>query len=403
MARQRTISIARKAPVTLNFVGQWVPAEITIWNKIITSFEALNSGIKVNLITVQPSNWGAYAQKIISIVAGGRPLDIIRIATEGAQLWGAKDLALPLDSFLKRDAAQMEDYLNDVSPKLRNIFKYKGQQLGLPFDWNNNIIWFNLSVLKKAGLTLPKTDWTGDDFISIAQKMKKAGPWGINLWAGGTFGIVDWMYAAGGDLYNKDFTKSNATAPTNVQAMQFVQDLVFKYQVAPRPGAPDFPLFEGGRVGMINGGRWPLASFSQAKFTDYDIQYMPKISPNRKTIFGVGAFPIYKHAQHPEEAWTFLKYVASRPVMRFLGQLGQGTSPRRSVSLDPSVMNPPHNYRVFYDSLAAAETVPNPPQFNEVEDALNAGWSKLLANEITPSAMLKDLDSQINTILAKPF
>jgi ABC-type glycerol-3-phosphate transport system substrate-binding protein len=402
--RQRSISIARKANVTLQFAAQFNSSELVYWNQVIADFEAANPNINVALITIQPASWGAYAEKIISIVAGGQPLDIIRIATEGAQLWGAKNLAMPLDSFLKRDAAQMEDYLNDVSPKLMNIFKYKGRQLGLPFDWNNNIIFWNTAVFQKAGVAAPKADWTGDDFIGIAKKVRAAGAWAFNPWPGGTFGIVDWMYAAGGDLYaNANFTKANASAPANVQAMQFVQDLIFKYKVAPRPGAPDFPLFEAGRLGMINAGRWPLATFVQAKFSGYDIQYMPKLSPNRKTIFGVGALPIYAKSQHPEEAWKFLKYLASRPVMRNLAALGQGISPRRSVSLDSKIMYPPKNYHIYYDSLAAAETVPNPPQFNEVEDALDAGWTKLLANETTPAAMLKDLDAKMATILTKAF
>ncbi len=89
-------------------------------------------------------------------------------------------------------------------------------------------------------------------------------------------------------------------------------------------------------------------------------------------------------------------------MLRYLARQGQGISPRRSIATDPTLMNPPHNYHVYYDSLAAAESVPAPPQFNEVETALNAGYTKLLAKEITPRAMLKQLDSQITSILAKP-
>jgi maltose-binding protein MalE len=64
-------------------------------------------------------------------------------------------------------------------------------------------------------------------------------------------------------------------------------------------------------------------------------------------------------------------------------------------------MVPPHNFRIYYDSLAAAQSVPAPPQFNEVETALNAVYSKMIANEITPAEMMKTLDRQITSILAK--
>lgn len=88
--------------------------------------------------------------------------------------------------------------------------------------------------------------------------------------------------------------------------------------------------------------------------------------------------------------------------MSFLAQQGQGISPRRSVAQDPKIMNPPHNYHIFYDSLSAAVSLPAPPQFNELETALNAGYTKMMANEITPAVMLRQLDSQITGILAKP-
>jgi len=294
-ARMSSVGILRKPPAQITFAATFNPSELVLWNTLIGQFQAQNPTIKVNLLTITANGgWGQYAEKVISLVAGGRPLDVIRIATEASRLWGAKNLALPLDPFITRDAHHMEDYLNDVSPKLTDVFRYKGQLLGLPFDWNNNIIWYNTAVFKKAGITPPGPNWSADEFVSVAKKVRATGAYGINLWANGTFGIVDWMYAAGGGLYNHDWTKSNATDPANVRAMQFLQDLIWTDKVAPRPGAPDFPLFEAGRVGMINAGRWPLAVFDQAKFYTYDIQYMPRLSPQRKTIFGVGALPIYK-------------------------------------------------------------------------------------------------------------
>jgi len=65
-------------------------------------------------------------------------------------------------------------------------------------------------------------------------------------------------------------------------------------------------------------------------------------------------------------------------------------------------MIPPHNFHAYYDSLAAAESVPAPAQFNEVESALNGVYTKMMANEMTPQAMLQSLNQQITSILTKP-
>lgn len=208
---------------------------------------------------VSVPTWSAFFAKVLTQVAGGRPPDIIGIATEGAQLIGAKGLALPLDDLIKRDQAE----LGDVNPILLEPFKYKGKTLALPYSWNNMVIFYNTKMFKNLGIPTPTATWAGNDFLSAARKVKASGPYGYNLWSSGTFGIVCWMYAAGGGLLDHPtLTKSTATNPANVKAMQFLQDLIWRSKVAPRPGAPDFPLFEAGRVGMISAGRWPITSFN---------------------------------------------------------------------------------------------------------------------------------------------
>jgi ABC-type glycerol-3-phosphate transport system substrate-binding protein len=213
------------------------------------------------------------------------------------------------------------------------------------------------------------------------------------------------MRAAGGELYNSDLTKSNATDPANAKAMQFLQDLTWKYKAAPRPNGLDFSLLEAGRVAMIGAGRWSVNTFEVANFHDYNIQLMPKLSPNRKVQFGVGALPIFRQSKHPEEAFKALKYVVSREAMSISTKLGNSNPARRSLADNPALAVPPgvpnYNYRTFFDALAAAEAVPAPPQFSELEVAINAGYSKMLANEVSPTAMLKTLDQQLNAILAK--
>ncbi len=400
--RLRSIGILRKPPVPLTFTLLGGGDFAVALQKLADIFHAQNPGIAVTVRAVDAPNWSGYLEKILTQLAGGQPLDLIDVATEGVQLFGAKDLALPLDPFIKRDAHELADFYSDVSPILTEGFKYKGKTLALPFVWNNMVMFYNTTLFKKAGIAPPSATWTGADFRAIARKLRAVGAYGFNPWAGGTFGIVAWMYAAGGALYNSDLTKSNATDPANIAAMQFLHDLVWTDKTSPRPGGPDFPLLEAGRVGMIAAGRWPVLPFDQAKFNAYDIQYFPKLSPHRKTIVGVGGYPIYRQTQHPEEAWTYVKFLASRQAMDYITASGFSVPARRSSSYNPKLMNPPHNYRIYYDSLAAARSVPAPPQFNEVESALNAAYTKMMANEMTPSDMMTTLDRQITSILAKP-
>ena len=87
---------------------------------------------------------------------------------------------------------------------------------------------------------------------------RASGPFGYSLWPAATFGIVCWMYAAGGGLLDSTLTKSTSTLPANVVAMQFLQDLRWKYKVSPSPDPNYLTLFQARRVGMVSAGRWPV-------------------------------------------------------------------------------------------------------------------------------------------------
>jgi multiple sugar transport system substrate-binding protein len=404
-ARMRSIGVLRKPTVTLVCAWQGNANEVKAMQTVFDKFHAKNAQIKVNVQLI-PSNslWGVYFEKILTMIAGGNSPDIGRVPTEGVLLAATKNLLLPLDSMITHDAF-MDDYFNDVPAKLTDSFRYKGKLLGLPVDWNDLMITYNTAIFKKLGIPQPGPNWTGDDFRSIAKKIQASGPYGFIPWAGGTFFVAGWVMAAGGSLYNKDLTKSNATDPANVKALQLLQDLIYKDKSVARPNGQDFALEQAGRVGMIAAGRWAVNTYEVANFHDYNAQLLPKIGPNRKEIFGVGALPIFRQSKYPEEAFTAMKYVLSREAMSIQTKLGNSNPPRRSMGLNPSLAIPPgnpgYNYKVFFDALAAAQPVPAPPQFNELEVAINAGYTKLLANEVDAATMLKALDTQLNTILAK--
>jgi multiple sugar transport system substrate-binding protein len=400
-ARLRSLTLRSKAVANLKFILPGSPADQVNWNNFSKRFTAKNPNINVAVQVVSIVTWSSYFAKILTQVAGGKAPDIIGIATEGAQLVGAKNLGLPLDSLIKRDEAELSDFFSDINPKLFSPFKVKGKTVAMPYSWNNMVAFYNTKIFKKLGIAPPKVTWTGEDFITAAKKVQASGPFGYSLWPAGTFGIVCWMYAAGGGLLDSTLTKSTATLPANVVAMQFLQDLRWKYKVAPSPDPNFLALFQAGRVGMVSAGRWPVAGFLAAKFSDYDVQYLPTLGPGRKNIFGVGANVIYKNAPHTEEAWKFLKYLSTKEFQVANAALGASIPTRRSVAYDAHAMNPPHNFKIYYDSLNSTASVPAPAQFNEMESAVTAQYTKLMANEISPKDMLAALDAQLKTVLAQ--
>ena len=108
-------------------------------------------------------------------------------------------------------------------------------------------------------------------------------------------GTIPWLFVRNTSLLSEDLNKSNANDPKVVEVMQFLQNLIYKENVASTPGfGPTFSLFIAGQIEMFGAGIWPVVTFVQEGLTDCDIQCWPKWDQEtpRVTLFRVGGFPL---------------------------------------------------------------------------------------------------------------
>ena len=75
-----------------------------------------NADLKV--VGYNGTDWNDFFAKILTQIAAGAPPDIVGVATEGVQLMAGKDLAIPLDDYVKRDIAELKEMFADVDPIL---------------------------------------------------------------------------------------------------------------------------------------------------------------------------------------------------------------------------------------------------------------------------------------------
>ena len=91
--------------------------------EFVEGFQALHPDIPVRLVAIQGQDWSNYFAKILTMVAAGTPPDVVTVATEGTQLFASR-MAYPIDEFVQRDAADMQEYFDDVHPSLVESFMY---------------------------------------------------------------------------------------------------------------------------------------------------------------------------------------------------------------------------------------------------------------------------------------
>lgn len=405
-----TAQAAGSRPVTLTYVNYSIGVDKPMWDSLIAEFSKIHPNITVRYVPTPGDSWGDYFDKLATMIAGGNPPDVSRVAIEGTRLMVSRGLAVPLDDYMKGDP-EVDEYLKDVSPKLLEAFRVDGKTYELPFDWNNMVMYYNTKMFQKEGIQPPKKEWTKDDFLQIAQQLTKRSASGETEVFGFGFavqyfsGTIPWMFANGTNLLSEDWTKSNLKDPRVLEALQFMQDLVWKYKVSPKPPASHadiYSLMAAGKVAMAGGGRWPVLQMTKAGFSDFDIQYFPKWR-EQVTEFGLGGVVILKSSRYPNEAWQWVKFLSSKKAHELMTKIGQSIPARRSVAESPAMFElPPKNAKIFYESILGpnAKPVPSPPSYNRIEATWRRYLGRVLANEMAPAAALQECDKEFVEILA---
>jgi multiple sugar transport system substrate-binding protein len=397
-------------PVTLTYVNYSAGVDKAMWDSLIADFSKLHPNITVKYQPVPGESWGDYFDKLATMIAGGNPPDVSRVAIEGARLVVARGLATPLDEFMKGDP-EIDEYLKDVSPRLLEVFRVDGKTYELPFDWNNMVMYYNTKMLREAGLEPPRKEWTKDEFLAMAQKLTKRSGSGEPEIFGFGFaiqyfsGTIPWMFANGTNLLSDDWSKSNLKDPKVLEVLQFLQDLVWKHKVSPKPPASHadiYSLMAAGKIAMAGGGRWPVLQMTKAGFSDFDVQYFPRWR-EQVTEYGVGGFVIMKSTKYPQEAWKWAKFLTTKRALDVLTRVGQAIPSRRSIAASPAMFElPPKNAKIFYESIEGvnAKPVPSPSTYNRIEATWRRYLGRVLANEMAPAAALEEADREFTTILA---
>jgi multiple sugar transport system substrate-binding protein len=384
------------------------------WEAHVARFNEQFPDITVNLIGVPGTIWADYLNGTATLIAGGETPDIIWVATEGVRFLVDLDLMLPLDDMIAEEGDALDEYFDDIAPSLLDGFRIEDQLYFLPYSWNNMVIYYNKNMFDAAGLEYPSDDWTRDDFLAAAQALSADNDgdgnndqYGFSGSGGSMFFTLPWVFANGVDIVSEDFCAPNLTDPGVMEAVQFIHDMIYEYQVAPAPGTITNTeiQFINGEIGMFGAGRWTTGGMYREGFEDYDIAPWPG-NPDQTTEYGVDGFGIFQTSENVPAAWEFLKYMSSADVQEGLIASVDSGSPLGNIPALRSVAEqmsqfPPENYEIFYGSLDGnVRSVTAPPRFNELESIFIRYVDLVLANEMTVEDAMNAAQTELMSVVS---
>lgn len=393
------------------------PVEITIaypsddgaeekLNILIDEFNKSYPNIKVNYVLIPFSSWPDYITKLKTMVAGGTGPDVARLAVEGIQSFVADGMALPFDDFIAENADLMEELgVNDIHPNINAPFQVDGKTYGFAWDWNNIVMFLNKDVFAEKNIELPGSDWNKDKFLEIAQTLtyEKDGEKVYGTVAPTDyFTVTAWLYNNNASVLNEDMTECTLNSSEAIETIQFLHDLVYKYEVAPAPsaGLDTSNLFMNGQIAMLGNGRWSIASLANNNFEDYDIQALPALS-TQQSSFGSGSFPVLSSTKHPYEAMLFSSWLSASSFSQETFLKTDSVPSRISVmeKILPTML--PENGMLWRESADVAKSIQAPTQLTDVTAVFDKYMSLVFANEISVEDGMNKATEEINAILAE--
>lgn len=396
-----------KATLSLAYLGD--ATQQGAFNALFAAFNKSHPEITIRANGIAAGDWATFASTISTQLAGGKEYDIVDVATEGQLLMSSKDVLEPLDPYIARDKATVDAYYAGVDPHLKEwTTKYgspDGKTYFIPGGYNSVVLYCNTEVFTKAGVTLPASDWTWDDFKSAGQQIKdKTGAYLIPI-GDGSFPFVDimpWLLTNGASTLSADWKTPTFDSPAAVEAATFVKSLLDE-GLAPKLGgtfnAAD--QLQKGKVACLGGGRWPTLDMRRLKLVQ-QIQILDWPTKTQKgSPIGWDGWPILKASKNKDAAWTFLKWLMTPEASQFYAQVGGTNVPAlNSVANSPAFLdNAPKGSPLIAAAIQYGTPIPSPKQGAATQKAITTGWKNALTGIKPIQQALTDANDQLRPLL----
>lgn len=288
------------------------PKQVVMWligseDQAITIRDLANDFYKKTGISVRCDaiSWGDAHSKYLTSIAGGVAPDIGTMGLTWSAEFGRLQSMVDLK---KAYPVEIESIKDSVFKGLWDSLECKGAVYGIPFDMTEYVFYYRSDIISSP----PKT-W--DELTALLAELVKKNKGMIFEWGSLTWiGYSPFLWQAGGDYYNKEYTASTVDSPEAVRAMGFFADLYRLYNVP----KTKIPLEQGIRTGdfpIAISGNWKIDSLrilAPEVSGKWAISMLPAGPTGRRTTFiGGRVMGIFEQSRNKEAAWSFIKYLVT--------------------------------------------------------------------------------------------
>ncbi|WP_201024125.1 extracellular solute-binding protein [Tepidibacillus decaturensis] len=381
-----------KEPVTIEFWHTYSDTEEVIFNEqVLPLFEEKYPNIKV---TSTRMPYEGLKQQVIAGVAGDAAPDLMRMDIIWVPEFAKLGALMSLD-----DMDGFGDVSGQLFPGPLATNYYNGKYYGLPLNTNTKVAIYNKELLAEAGLTeAPKTF---DQLIEASKALKAKGKFGIGIGGTGPWGSLPYFWSLGGKITDENFTKASGylNSPESIAALEKIVELNNEGLIAPTLLGGEPGTWDGVKEQylMIDDGPWFYSILGDEALEITTPALMPEGDGGSVSVVGGEDLVMFNTTKHPEEAWTFMKFLMTEEPQKIMAQTGLIPTNQQAAG-STEVLSVPF-IKPYIEQLKTAQPRTPHPNWVKIEESLDLAFGKAVRGEMGAKEALDQAAKEIDEFL----
>ena len=394
--------------VTLSVSGD--ASEVRAFRQLVSAFEQAVPGVDVMLDAAASS--GDQVAKLATAFSGGTPPDLFLMNFRRFGQFAARDVLEPLGP--RTEASEVLD-LDAFYPQAVDAFRYHGEQLCIPQNISNQVVYYNETLFADAGVAAPRGGWTWDEFLSTAKRMTrdtdddgKADVYGLGV-------PPELITLAPFVWQNRAEVVDDATEPTKtillddpaIEAMTFFIELRRVHHVTPTHAEAESEdleaRFASGRLAMLIESRRATPALRAVPGLDWDVAPLPA-QAQQATMLHSDAYCMTRASDVKDAAFRFVEFAVGPQGAPILARTGRTVPSLRSVAQSEAFLDPtqePEHAQVWLDQIPFIRRTPVIATWNEIEERADAIVEEWYYGLEPPEALGIEIDLATRELFAE--
>ncbi|MCG3208133.1 MAG: hypothetical protein FOGNACKC_01735 [Anaerolineae bacterium] len=322
--------------------GLWDSAQQPAYEACAAEFTKQNPNITIK---IEQNGWDDYWSGIQTGMVAGNAPDVFTNHLAKYPEFASKGQISDIQPLVDRDKVPTDIYIGDLA----DLWTREGKRYGLPKDWDTIAVFYNKKMLEEAGVD-PKVmdDWAwnpqdGGTFEEVIAKLTldengnnglspnfdktKVKQYGfIHQGQGSGKGQTQWSFlaASAGFKYQDEVwgTQFHYDDPRLAETLTWYKNLMDKGFAPPYADVSSLgpsAMFQAGKGAMTSDGSWMISNYVNNSNFEVGFGLLPVGPEGRKSMFNGLADSIFVGTKHQEEAWQWVKFLASPTCENIVG------------------------------------------------------------------------------------